>query len=107
MSGLVIGEEAVVDGTGRRGIAGGRIGRGGSGGIAEAPVCEKPEAVVAVKVLRSDPLRVRMPSLRGCGGGRLRLGDSLSDDGASRSLSWTSPARSSDSSSSLTLVFLV
>lgn len=72
-----------------------------------APACGAVDGVAAVTVLRIDVLRVMMPSLGGWGGAVFSLGRSSSGDGDSMTLRLISSARSSASSSSLTLVFLV
>lgn len=61
--------------------------------------------MVAVKLLRRDVVRVIIPSLGG--GGRFKFGDSSRGDGESMTFRRMSSARSRDSSSSVTLVFLV
>jgi hypothetical protein len=69
-------------------------------------VCEAAADVAVVKLLLREVLRVRMPSLLG-GCGRFRLGEESRGDGVSTTFMLISSARWSDSSTSVTFVFLV
>jgi hypothetical protein len=97
----VLGE---VGGKGRRGMVG--IAWRGVELCAYGFVwCEPATDVAVVKLLRREVLRVMMPSLGG--GATLIRGDSSTGDGESMILRLMSSARWSDSTISLTFVFLV
>ena len=98
-------EVGEVAGKGRRGMVVGMERRGVGLGPYGPVWCEAAMDVAVVKLLRREVLRVMMPSLGG--GVRFMGGASSTGDGESMTLRLMSSARSSDSSISLTLVFLV